>query len=331
MAITSGFFNSIDGDRRYNADQMSTYFEGLVSDGVYENIGDRFIVTAGTGLTVNVGTGRALVKSHWIKNDATVSLTLDAADVQLPRIDAIVLRLDRTEGGRNINIVVVTGTPATSPTFNYSQSENVYDLVLATVWINKGTTQIVQGNITDRRSSKLCGWVTGIIKQVDTSDLFLQWQTAYENFYNDMTAQFDAYLTAKRTEFETWFNSLTSQLRVDTTIHKYQRTVQIIGTTDEIDVGISEYDSESDILLAFIGGIFFVENLDYRIDGTGSAAKIKLFKEIKDDNDVTFIVIKSVIGSGSGSSGGLTFVKLTQAEYDAITTPDPDTIYIIAG
>ena len=38
MAITYGFFNAIkqsDGtyDRTYNADQMSTYFEGLVSDG----------------------------------------------------------------------------------------------------------------------------------------------------------------------------------------------------------------------------------------------------------------------------------------------------------
>ena len=40
MAVTYGFFNAIqqnDGsyDRTYNADQMSTYFEGLVGDGVY--------------------------------------------------------------------------------------------------------------------------------------------------------------------------------------------------------------------------------------------------------------------------------------------------------
>ena len=29
MAITYGFFNSVDGDRKYNAEQMSTYFDGL--------------------------------------------------------------------------------------------------------------------------------------------------------------------------------------------------------------------------------------------------------------------------------------------------------------
>ena len=45
MAITYGFFNAIkqsDGtyDRMYNADQMSTYFEGLISDGIYESVDD---------------------------------------------------------------------------------------------------------------------------------------------------------------------------------------------------------------------------------------------------------------------------------------------------
>lgn len=40
MAVTYGFFNSVNGDRKYNADQMSSYFDGLVTDGVYEKIGD---------------------------------------------------------------------------------------------------------------------------------------------------------------------------------------------------------------------------------------------------------------------------------------------------
>ena len=62
MAITYGFFNAIkqsDGtyDRTYNADQMSTYFEGLVSDGVYESVDDAMQVLAGTGMQVQVGAG----------------------------------------------------------------------------------------------------------------------------------------------------------------------------------------------------------------------------------------------------------------------------------
>ena len=51
MAVTYGFFNSVlvNGmqDRRYNADQMSTYFKGLISDGVYQNVGGGLQVRAG--------------------------------------------------------------------------------------------------------------------------------------------------------------------------------------------------------------------------------------------------------------------------------------------
>lgn len=54
MAVTYGFFNSVNGDRKYNADQMSSYFDGLVTDGVYEKIGDALIVKAGTGMQVSI-------------------------------------------------------------------------------------------------------------------------------------------------------------------------------------------------------------------------------------------------------------------------------------
>ena len=83
---------------------MTTYFEGLVSDGIYESIGEKFQVTAGEGMSVSVGSGRALVKTHWIKNDSALSLSIDAASTQYNRIDAIVLKYDAT--ARNISIVV---------------------------------------------------------------------------------------------------------------------------------------------------------------------------------------------------------------------------------
>ena len=44
----------------------------------------------------------------------------------------------------------------------------------------KNTSTITQAMITDFRTSALCGYVTGLIKQVDTSTLFAQWQAAYE-------------------------------------------------------------------------------------------------------------------------------------------------------
>ena len=50
MAWTSGFFNSVNGDRLYNADQMSHIFEGLITDGVYESVGNKLAVQPNSGL-----------------------------------------------------------------------------------------------------------------------------------------------------------------------------------------------------------------------------------------------------------------------------------------
>ena len=35
--IKTGFFNSINSDRGYNADDISDYFKGLITDGVFKN------------------------------------------------------------------------------------------------------------------------------------------------------------------------------------------------------------------------------------------------------------------------------------------------------
>ena len=297
MAITSGFFDSINGDRTYNAEQMSNYFDGLVSNGIYESIGDRFVVQAGSGMNVTVGTGRALIQSRWIKNDAIVTLTLDAADLQLNRIDAIVLQLDLTESGREINIVIKKGTPATNPTKpNIIQSSDIYELCLAYVNIGKNTASIVQNNITDMRASSLCGWVTGLITQVNTADLFLQWQTAYENYYAQSTAAFDAYIQLKQAAFDDWFSTLTKELKVDTTLVKYQNTVTVSGETMQIAIGIAEYDSNTDVLFTYVNGVFLVEGNEYTIIGTGDSANIILTRALNGENNITFVVLKNAIG-----------------------------------
>lgn len=319
MAVSSGFFNSIDGDRVYNADQMSTYFKGLISDGVYENVGSRLRVTNGSGMSVNVGTGRAVVLSRWVENDAELNLALDAADVQYNRIDAIAVRLDLTESGRAVNIIVKKGTNAAKPEPPArSTGADIYELYLATVSIPKGTTTITQDLITDLRPSDQCGWVTGLVEQVDTSDLYAQWAAAYAAYYAQSTATFDAYFAQKQQEFETWFEHLTEQLNVDTTLHQYQNTVTVSGTTSTVTVGIADYDSAADLMMAYSNGILLVEGVDYTISGTGATAQIRLTNSLTGTNDITFVVIKSVIGESE--SGGALDLSANLMGYEAGVT-----------
>lgn len=299
MAITSGFFDSVNSDRLYDADQMSTYFEGLISDGVYESIGERFAVTsANDGMKVNVGSGRALILSHWIKNSASETLTLDPSDVAQARIDVVCLRLDTS--ARAITIAIKKGTAtAGTPTYDPpTRTSGVWELYLASVLIGKGATQPT--SITDLRPSSYCGWVTGIIEQVDTSDLFTQWQTAYAQMF----ARFDAYMQAKEAAFNAWFESLTRTLTVDTSIKKYQVTKNLTTmdvTLGVTDIGVEGFNADTDVLFVFHKGSFWTEGVHYEIDGQ----RIQIEANVNIGDRVTFVVLKNVIGE-EVLSGGVT-------------------------
>lgn len=299
MALEYGFFNAVkqtDGtyDRVYNAEQMSRYFNGLVSPGVYESVGGGLQVRAGTGMTVQVQTGRAILGDNcqWLDNDAVLDITLNAAHVTLNRYTAIVMRLDYTN--RNISIVAVDGANATAPTKPVmTRTSVIMEYCLAYVYVGKGVTTITQSAITDTRpDNTVCGWVTGLVQQVDTSQLFLQWQTAYAEFY----AQMQAWQTQQAAAFDAWFSTLTGQLQVNTYIQEYRNTVSVTTNTTQVSIGISQYVPTTDILIANLNGIALVEGTDYSISGTGTGAKMTLTKAIDGNNVIEFRVLQSKIG-----------------------------------
>lgn len=207
MAITSGFFNSINGDRKYNARQIGRYLGSLVSSGVFPNPSTNLQVLAGEGMAVQVSPGKAFVDCHWLENDSAYTIILDDADMVLDRIDAAVMRLDESDDARSVDIAVKKGTPASDPQPpQMERTDNVKEYCLATIRVRKmkddGTQEITQADIADTRAdTEACGWVTGLIDQVDTHTLFLQWQDAYGRFYADSEAEFNAWLEGIREQF----------------------------------------------------------------------------------------------------------------------------------
>ena len=153
MAIKYGFFNSVGNDRTYNADDMSNYFEGLVSNGVYATVGDACIVKSLGGLTLSVGTGRAILNNKWIRIDNSIQAITINPHISLNRYDAICFQIN--EADRNISLVVVEGTPATTPTF---PTRTANQLVLAHVYVKANASSISQADIIDRSPYKdYCG------------------------------------------------------------------------------------------------------------------------------------------------------------------------------
>lgn len=115
MALTYGFYNSVNGDRKYNAEQMSAIFDGIIRDGVFQEIGARFRVRPEAGNVLIVETGKAWFNGTWILNDSLLRLTPEPADVLQARIDAVVIEVDKREAVRASSIKIIKGVANNSP------------------------------------------------------------------------------------------------------------------------------------------------------------------------------------------------------------------------
>ncbi len=165
MAIESGFFNSVNGDRRYNARDVSRYFENILSSGLFQRITDCLRVTADGGMVLNVAPGSGLIDSQWFRVVTTENVTIPTANAVLPRIDNVVARLDFSDAVRAIVLDVVAGAPAASPIAPEPvRTTKQHELVLARVYVGAAVTSVTDANITDTRGDDaLCGYVHSLV------------------------------------------------------------------------------------------------------------------------------------------------------------------------
>lgn len=204
MSVSYGFYNSVYGDRVYNAEQFSAIFDGLIADGVYETYGNKFIVGASNpaSMSVNVGTGRAWFNHTWTVNDAMLTLTLSESDLNNPRIDVVVLEVNRETDVRANSIKIITGTPAASPVAPaLINSGDVHQYPLAEIRVDARVTAITQASITNKVGTSSCPFVTGIIEMMDIDALVAQW-----------TAQWNEYIVSHEEDLDTWIASFESEL-----------------------------------------------------------------------------------------------------------------------
>lgn len=302
--LTYGFFNSQNSDRTYTAADFNKYFEGIISQsGVFQTVGDALQVTADASrLGVVVGTGKALLNYYWANIDMETYLELETADTALDRWDQVVLRCDIP--GRTISLVVHTGTPSSSQPadiYNVYRSPVLYEILLAVVKVPKASTKVTNANITDTRANtSVCGYITGLIKQVDTSELFLQWQTAVE----EMEAEMTTWENAQKATFNAWLNTLTDELTVNIHVERLSGSVTTTESTDWVNLpnSLILQLNQNDIIDVYLNGVYLIPNTEYTVDITVSAgniisgAGISLTKPIDAGNTVTFNIIKSVIG-----------------------------------
>lgn len=214
MSVSSGFFNSLNGDRKYNAAQMSAIFDGLIIDGVFASIGTAFAVKAAGGLTVNVGIGKAWFDHTWTVNDSILPMTAPEAEVLLDRIDAVVLEVNGTESVRENTIKFVKGNPSSAPSRPTLTNEgNVHQYPLCYIYRKYGTAVINQADITPMVGTESTPFVTGILQTISLDELLGKWQDELDRFTDARSQEVDDWIAQEESDFTTWFDKMKADLQ----------------------------------------------------------------------------------------------------------------------
>lgn len=232
MAQECGFFNAQlageEYDRVYLAETFAAYFASFIGNGVFGKSMQQLEVVAypSAVMKVDVLSGQGWINGYWYRNTDNYALDLSVADGVLSRVDLVVLRWSNSE--RNMYLTVIEGTPSANPAVpQIRRDADFYDLELAQINVGAGVVGITQSNITDMRmNTNVCGYVTGVIEQVDTTDLWNQFQDYFSKFkstnekdYNDWTAYqkqayldyiaaaeaaYDQFIATSKTNYNTW-------------------------------------------------------------------------------------------------------------------------------
>lgn len=187
MALTYGFYDASKHDRRYNAIEMSSIFDGIIEDGVYQSIGTAMIVTANEGMMLKIGIGRAWFDHSWTYNDSEMPILIPQSELVLNRIDTIVLDIDSREEKRVNSIIVVKGNPATNPTAKpLIKNIKHTQYPLARVYVGAEVTEIRAEDITNCVGTSECPFVICPLKTINIDLLVKKWQGQFDTWFENL-------------------------------------------------------------------------------------------------------------------------------------------------
>ena len=204
-------------------------------------------------MNIIVGAGSGWINGHKLVNTADLTLTIEASDVVLNRIDSVIFYVDHT--AREMGIEVKEGTLGATPTAPALQRDDErYEMCLAQIYVAKQAAAITAAAITDTRAnSNLCGIVQGLIQQVDTTTLWEQQQAA----------------------FDAWFESVRTEFQEVLAIRRIEATYQTVNSNEDTFVitdHVATYSYAYDILDIYINGLHLAPGEYTNTNGTVTLA-----------------------------------------------------------
>lgn len=205
-------------DRAITAEDERTFNKLRYTNGIFSSVGSGLSVTSNNNMTVTVGTGGGHIEGALFYSDNPITLTVDASNSSLNRIDRVVAQFNTSTSVRAVNILIRTGTAATNPVApELRQESNLYELGLADITVGKGVTSISQSVIKDTRlDSSLCGVVVAAIPtNVDTTGLYDQYQASLDEWLETVAEALDETLAGHLQNQITTLTELLNPLPVE--------------------------------------------------------------------------------------------------------------------
>ena len=105
-----GFFNAVNYDRTYTAEDMNRPYSRIVADGVFPTAQgtastDLQVVSAGSGMRITVKAGQGMFASKWFENPSSIIITVPNNNALYARFDSVIVQVDMRQSGRKGNIV----------------------------------------------------------------------------------------------------------------------------------------------------------------------------------------------------------------------------------
>lgn len=187
MAEKYGFFNAVETstgtyDRTYNAEDFANYFSKFISNGVFVNPTDSLKVSAQSGLKVTVKAGSAYIDGYYYELTEDTTLTIQVNSSSYVQTDSVVIRLDKPN--RKMSLKLKNNDTSVSKT------STIKELQLAIIKKSVGASSVSASDITDKRPyNEVCGFVTGAVQQISTSDLFSQFTAMFNTWFDGIKGQ----------------------------------------------------------------------------------------------------------------------------------------------
>jgi len=157
MSIRYGFFNSINGDRTYNAEDFTDIFEGILTNGVFYTIGNKFeTLVNSSDMTATVRSGKAWFKGKYFEVEGTEQLVIPSLiGSNRSRLDYVCIKMNVNHSVRAGSLEILNGEETSGtplpPAIPSEEGVYYYPIAQITVEPEQLTAESLVG-------SQLCPW-----------------------------------------------------------------------------------------------------------------------------------------------------------------------------